>query len=46
MTASAFLKLVITGVVGGLLSGAFGVGGGILMVPLLINLAGMDQREG
>lgn len=45
MTASTFAKLAITGVVGGLLSGAFGVGGGILMVPLLINLAGMDQRR-
>jgi uncharacterized membrane protein YfcA len=45
MTASTFVKLAITGVVGGLLSGAFGVGGGILMVPLLINLVGMDQRR-
>jgi uncharacterized membrane protein YfcA len=45
MTRSMFLRLAITGVVGGLLSGAFGVGGGILMVPLLINLAGMDQRR-
>ena len=33
------------GLVGGLLSGAFGVGGGILMVPLLITFAGMDQRR-
>jgi uncharacterized membrane protein YfcA len=45
MTASTIVKLAIVGVVGGLLSGAFGVGGGILMVPLLINLAGMDQRR-
>jgi uncharacterized protein len=37
--------LVLIGAIGGLLSGAFGVGGGILMVPLLINLAGMDQRR-
>jgi uncharacterized protein len=37
--------LVVVGVVGGLLSGAFGVGGGIIMVPLLITLAGMDQRR-
>jgi uncharacterized membrane protein YfcA len=39
------LRLAIVGVLGGLLSGAFGVGGGILMVPLLIVLAGMDQRR-
>lgn len=39
------IRLAIVGVLGGLLSGAFGVGGGILMVPLLILLAGMDQRR-
>jgi uncharacterized membrane protein YfcA len=39
------VKLAITGLIGGLLSGAFGVGGGILMVPLLITLVGMDQRR-
>lgn len=39
------VRLAIVGVLGGLLSGAFGVGGGILMVPLLIVLAGMDQRR-
>jgi len=37
--------LALVGVIGGLLSGAFGVGGGILMVPLLVGLAGMDQRR-
>ena len=37
--------LVLVGALGGLLSGAFGVGGGIIMVPLLIWLAGMDQRH-
>lgn len=39
------LRLIAVGVVGGLLSGAFGVGGGIIMVPLLIVLAGFDQRR-
>lgn len=39
------LRLLAVGLVGGLLSGLFGVGGGILMVPLLIVLAGMDQRR-
>ncbi|HQA22950.1 MAG TPA: sulfite exporter TauE/SafE family protein [Rhodoglobus sp.] len=37
--------LALVGVIGGVLSGAFGVGGGILMVPLLIGLAKMNQRQ-
>lgn len=40
-----YLALALVGAVGGLLSGAFGVGGGIVMVPLLIWLAGFDQRH-
>ncbi len=40
-----WVRLVLVGAAGGLLSGAFGVGGGILMVPLLITFAGMDQRR-
>lgn len=39
------LLLVVTGLVGGLLSGVFGVGGGILMVPLLSLWVGLDQRR-
>jgi len=39
------VALALVGAAGGLLSGAFGVGGGILMVPLLIVAAGMDQRR-
>jgi uncharacterized membrane protein YfcA len=31
--------------VGGLFSGAFGVGGGIIMVPLLMWFVGLDQRR-
>jgi uncharacterized membrane protein YfcA len=41
----AVFALIIAGVVGGFLSGMFGVGGGLIMVPLLIWLAGMDQRR-
>ncbi len=37
--------LVLAGAVGGLFSGAFGVGGGIIMVPLLVWLVGLDQRR-
>ena len=39
-----WLVLALIGVIGGVLSGAFGIGGGILMVPLLVSLAGLDQR--
>ncbi|MET0591041.1 MAG: sulfite exporter TauE/SafE family protein [Naasia sp.] len=39
-----FLILALVGIIGGVLSGAFGVGGGIVMVPLLVWLAGMDQK--
>jgi uncharacterized membrane protein YfcA len=39
------LVLVLVGVLGGLLSGAFGVGGGIVMVPLMMWFLGMDQRR-
>ncbi len=44
-TVPRVLLLVATGLVGGLLSGVFGVGGGILMVPLLTLWVGLDQRR-
>lgn len=37
--------LALIGVAGGLLSGMFGVGGGIILVPLLMAFAGLDQRR-
>jgi uncharacterized membrane protein YfcA len=37
--------LVAIGVIGGILSGLFAIGGGILMVPLLVWRARMDQRR-
>jgi len=40
-----WLVLAVIGVVGGLLSGAFGIGGGIIMVPMLVWLARLDQRR-
>ncbi|MDH6237980.1 sulfite exporter TauE/SafE family protein [Cryobacterium sp. CG_9.6] len=43
--ARYWIALAIIGVIGGLLSGAFGVGGGIIMVPLLITFVHMDQRR-
>jgi uncharacterized membrane protein YfcA len=39
------LVLIAIGLAGGILSGAFGVGGGIVLVPLLVNFAGLDQRR-
>ncbi|GAA2722449.1 sulfite exporter TauE/SafE family protein [Cellulomonas aerilata] len=44
-TTRTWVVLALVGAVGGLLSGAFGVGGGIIMVPLLLTFAGMDQRR-
>jgi uncharacterized protein len=38
-------KLVAIGLGGGLLSGLLGVGGGIVMVPLLVLWVGYGQRE-
>ena len=44
-TAREVLLLILIGGIGGLLSGAFGVGGGIIMVPLLTTIAKLDQRR-
>lgn len=40
-----WLWFVVIGLVAGFLSGLFGVGGGILIVPLLISLAKFDQKR-
>ena len=37
--------LILTGAIGGVLSGLFAIGGAIVMVPLLVWRAGMDQRR-
>lgn len=39
------LVLALIGVAGGLLSGMFGVGGGIILIPLLMAFVGLDQRR-
>lgn len=39
------LALILIGLVGGTFSGAFGAGGGIIVVPLLVTFAGLDQRR-
>jgi len=38
-------KLLVIGLVGGLLSGLLGVGGGVIMVPLLVLWAAYGQRD-
>jgi uncharacterized protein len=44
VTALAVWKLVAIGLVGGLFSGLLGVGGGIVMVPLLVMWASYTQQ--
>ena len=41
---SRVFVLLAIGLAGGILSGMFGVGGGIILVPLLVTFAGLDQR--
>jgi uncharacterized membrane protein YfcA len=37
--------VVLTGIAAGLLSGLFGLGGGIIVVPMLVYMLGMTQHE-
>jgi uncharacterized membrane protein YfcA len=43
-TSPPLWRLIAIGIVAGLLSGAFGVGGGVLIVPALVVILGMQQR--
>lgn len=43
-SSGAVGRAVVLGLVAGFLSGLFGVGGGILVVPVLVLALGMDQR--
>ncbi|HEX8205485.1 MAG TPA: sulfite exporter TauE/SafE family protein [Solirubrobacteraceae bacterium] len=45
MERRRWLMLAVVGTLGGAFSGLFGVGGGIVMVPLLILWAGFDERR-
>ena len=38
-------KVIVAGVAGGLLSGLFGVGGGIVMVPIFVFWLGLDTKR-
>lgn len=45
MSVSTFVILIIIGLLAGILSGLVGVGGGILMIPLLIIFLGLTQHQ-
>lgn len=41
----SILPLILSGLVGGVMSGLLGVGGGVVMVPLLVMAAGVTQHQ-
>ena len=45
MSVFTFIILIIIGLLAGILSGLVGVGGGILMIPLLIIFLGLTQHQ-
>ena len=45
MSVQILLSLILIGILAGILSGLVGVGGGIIMVPLLVLLLGFSQHQ-
>ncbi len=45
MTPPSTTTLVLIGLISGVLSGLFGIGGGVLIVPALIYVAGFNQHQ-
>jgi uncharacterized membrane protein YfcA len=45
MNLIVILSLIAIGLLAGILSGFMGVGGGVVMIPLMIILLGYDQHE-
>lgn len=45
MDIQIVLSLVLIGILAGILSGLVGVGGGVIMVPLLVLLLGFNQHQ-
>tara|TARA_B100000902_G_scaffold130444_2_gene129396 strand:- start:2330 stop:2698 length:369 start_codon:yes stop_codon:yes gene_type:complete len=45
MSFLTFIILIIIGLLAGILSGVIGIGGGLIMIPLLILCLGVSQHE-
>jgi uncharacterized membrane protein YfcA len=45
MSILTFLILIVIGILAGILSGVVGVGGGLIVIPLLVVLLGLSQHE-
>lgn len=45
MNTTIIISLIIIGLVAGLLSGVMGIGGGVVMVPMMILMLGANQFE-
>lgn len=45
MNATIIISLIIIGLLAGLLSGVMGVGGGVVMIPLMIFFLGFSQHQ-
>jgi len=45
MSTTIIVSLLIIGVLAGVLSGVMGVGGGLIMIPLMIVVLGYNQHE-
>ncbi len=45
MNATVIILLILIGLIAGVLSGIMGVGGGVVMIPLMIFLLGFNQYQ-
>ena len=45
MSTTTIIALIITGLAAGMLSGLVGVGGGIIMVPMMVFMLGFSQHQ-
>lgn len=45
MNATIIIALIVIGLLAGILSGVMGVGGGVVMIPLMILLLGFNQHQ-